>query len=163
DAAGRWAPFCDSTGGRLPLVCAMNRTGATEAGGQLCSVSTQEGDALLSGTRPGAAGPPMLTLLHRERTPNPATGRRRPRGTVATEAVGKLCSFSTKEGDALLSGTRPGADGLLMLPFLNGERTPNLPNGRGSLFGMTATNFTVANLYRAAMEGAVYSLKNGYD
>ncbi len=50
-----------------------------------------------------------------------------------------------------------------MLPFFNGERTPNLPNGRGGLFGMTATNLTPANLYRAAMEGAVYSLKNGYD
>ncbi|KAF1684683.1 xylulokinase [Pseudoxanthomonas broegbernensis] len=108
DAEGRWAAFCDSTGGWLPLICTMN-----------C--------------------------------------------TVATEAVGKLCDFSTKEGDALLAGTRPGAGGLLMLPFLNGERTPNLPNGRGSLFGMTASNLTPANLYRAAMEGAVYSLKNGYD
>ena len=108
DDAGRWAAFCDSTGGWLPLICTMN-----------C--------------------------------------------TVATEAVGRLCDFSTKDGDALLAGTRPGADGLLMLPFLNGERTPNLPNGRGSLFGMTSTNLTPANLYRAAMEGAVYSLKNGYD
>ena len=108
DDAGRWAAFCDSTGGWLPLICTMN-----------C--------------------------------------------TVATESVAKLCGFSTRDGDALLAGTRPGADGLLMLPFLNGERTPNLPNGRGSVFGMTATNFTQANLYRAAMEGAVYSLKNGYD
>ena len=66
-------------------------------------------------------------------------------------------------GDALLAGTRPGAAGLLMLPFFNGERTPNLPDGRGSLFGMTATNLTPANLYRAAMEGATYSLRYGYD
>jgi len=108
DAAGRWAAFCDSSGGWLPLICTMN-----------C--------------------------------------------TVATEAVAALCGFTTQGGDALLADTRPGADGLLVLPFLNGERTPNLPNGRGSLFGMTATNLTPANLYRAAMEGAVYSLKNGYD
>ena len=83
--------------------------------------------------------------------------------TVATEAVARLCGFATRDGDALLAGTRPGADGLLMLPFLNGERTPDLPNGRGNLFGMTASNLTPANLYRAAMEGALYSLKNGYD
>jgi xylulokinase len=108
DDEGRWAAFCDSTGGWLPLICTMN-----------C--------------------------------------------TVATEAVARLCDFSTKQGDELLAGTRPGAGGLLMLPFFNGERTPNLPDGRGSLFGMTATNLTPANLYRAAMEGAVYSLKNGYD
>jgi len=108
DDDGRWAAFCDSTGGWLPLICTMN-----------C--------------------------------------------TVATEAVASLCGFSSREGDALLAGTRPGADGLLMLPFLNGERTPDLPNGRGSLFGMTATNLTAANLYRAAMEGALYSLKNGFD
>ena len=108
DDAGRWAAFCDSTGGWLPLICTMN-----------C--------------------------------------------TVATEAAASLCRFSSREGDALLAGTRPGADGLLMLPFLNGERTPDLPNGRGSLFGITATNLTPANLYRAAMEGAMYSLKNGFD
>src|SRR5690606_31550570 len=40
---------------------------------------------------------------------------------------------------------------------------PDLPHGRGNLFGMTATNLTCANLYRAAMEGAMYSLKYGYD
>ncbi|MDH5832925.1 xylulokinase [Luteimonas kalidii] len=108
DDTGRWAAFCDSTGGWLPLICTMN-----------C--------------------------------------------TVATEAVGRLCGFSTKEGDTLLAGTRPGAEGLLMLPFLNGERTPDLPHGRGNLFGMTANNLTPANLYRSAMEGAMYSLRNGYD
>src|SRR5690606_38914556 len=83
--------------------------------------------------------------------------------TVATEAVARLCGFSSRDGDALLAGTVPGADGLLMLPFLNGERTPDLPHGRGNLFGMTATNLTPANLYRSAMEGALYSLMNGYD
>src|SRR5690606_22261661 len=83
--------------------------------------------------------------------------------TVATEAVGRLCGLATRDGDSLLGSTRPGAEGLLMLPFLNGERTPDLPHGRGNLFGMTATNLTPANLYRSAMEGAMYSLKYGYD
>ena len=50
-----------------------------------------------------------------------------------------------------------------MLPFLNGERTPDLPLGKGVLAGLDATNFSPAHLYRAAMEGATYSLKYGFD
>ena len=66
-------------------------------------------------------------------------------------------------GDAVMAGTNPGADGLTMLPFFNGERTPDLPNARGSLFGMDMGNLTRGNLYRAAMEGATYALRNGFD
>jgi xylulokinase len=83
--------------------------------------------------------------------------------TVATEQVAKAFGFTTREGDAHLQATPPGADGLVMLPFLNGERTPNLPLGKGVLAGLDATNFSPAHLYRAAMEGATYSLKHGFD
>ncbi|MBP3983332.1 xylulokinase [Pseudoxanthomonas helianthi] len=83
--------------------------------------------------------------------------------TVATEQVAKLFGFSTRDGDAHLDATPPGADGLTMLPFLNGERTPDLPHGKGVLAGLDPTNFSPAHLYRAAMEGATYSLKYGYD
>ncbi len=83
--------------------------------------------------------------------------------TVATEQVAKAFGFSTREGDAHLHATPPGADGLVMLPFLNGERTPDLPRGKGVLAGMDATNMTPAHVYRAAMEGATYSLKYGFD
>ena len=83
--------------------------------------------------------------------------------TVATEQVATLFGFSTRDGDAHLIATPPGADGLVMLPFLNGERTPDLPRGKGVLAGMDPTNMTPAHLYRAAMEGATYSLKYGFD
>ncbi len=83
--------------------------------------------------------------------------------TVATEQVAKAFGFSTRDGDAHLQATPPGADGLVMLPFLNGERTPDLPLGKGVLAGMDPTNMTPAHLYRAAMEGATYSLKYGFD
>ena len=83
--------------------------------------------------------------------------------TVATEQVAKAFGFSTREGDAHLHATPPGADGLVMLPFLNGERTPDLPLGKGVLAGLDPTNFSPAHLYRAAMEGATYSLKYGFD
>lgn len=83
--------------------------------------------------------------------------------TVATEQVARLCGFSTRDGDALIERTEPGAGGLAMLPFLNGERTPDLPHGKGVLAGLDTHNMEPAHLYRAAMEGATYSLKYGYD
>lgn len=83
--------------------------------------------------------------------------------TVVTEQVADAFGFSTRDGDTHLQATPPGADGLVMLPFLNGERTPDLPLGKGVLAGLDTTNMTPAHLYRAAMEGATYSLKYGYD
>jgi xylulokinase len=83
--------------------------------------------------------------------------------TVATETVASAFGFGAREGDAIMAQTRPGADGLVMLPFFNGERTPDLPQARASLHGMDLGNLTCGNAYRAAMEGATYALRNGYD
>lgn len=47
----------------------------------------------------------------------------------------------------------PGAGGLVMLPYLGGERTPNLPRATGSLSGVTASNATLDHLVRAALDG----------
>lgn len=83
--------------------------------------------------------------------------------TVATEQVARLFGFSTREGDAHIHATPPGAHGLSMLPFLNGERTPDLPLGKGVLAGLDPHNLSPAHCYRAAMEGATYALKYGFD
>ncbi len=83
--------------------------------------------------------------------------------TVVTEQVADAFGFSTRYGDGHLRATAPGADGLVMLPFLNGERTPDLPLGKGLMAGLDTTNMTPAHFYRAAMEGATYTLKYGYD
>jgi xylulokinase len=83
--------------------------------------------------------------------------------TVATDAVARAFGFTTRDGEVVLRGTRPGADGLGMLPFFNGERTPELPQARGNLYGLSLENLTWPNAYRAAMEGATYALRNGYD
>ncbi|HEX7338309.1 MAG TPA: xylulokinase [Rhodanobacteraceae bacterium] len=83
--------------------------------------------------------------------------------TVATETVARMFGFSTRDGDARVTATVPGAGGLTLLPFFNGERTPDLPLGKGVLAGMNLGNVCEANMYRAAMEGATYSLKYGYD
>jgi xylulokinase len=83
--------------------------------------------------------------------------------TVATESVARLAGFSTRDGDAHIAATMPGADGLTLLPFFNGERTPDLPHARASWHGMDMANTTPAHFYRAAMEGATFSLKYGFD
>ncbi|MCB1628681.1 MAG: xylulokinase [Xanthomonadales bacterium] len=83
--------------------------------------------------------------------------------TLATESVARAFGFSSRDGDAVMAETQPGAAGLLMLPFFNGERTPDLPHARAGLFGMDPVNLTRGNAYRAAMEGATYALRNGLD
>jgi len=83
--------------------------------------------------------------------------------TVATEQMARLFGFDSRAGDVHLETTPPGAGGLTFLPFLNGERTPDLPHGKGVLGGLDMHNMTPSLLYRAAMEGATYTLKYGHD
>ena len=55
----------------------------------------------------------------------------------------------------------PGAGGLTLLPYLDGERTPNLPDATGTLGGLTRGNATPENLARAAVEGMLCNLVAG--
>jgi xylulokinase len=54
-----------------------------------------------------------------------------------------------------------GAAGLVLVPYFEGERTPNRPDATGSLHGITLANFTPANLARAAVEGVACSIADG--
>jgi len=64
---------------------------------------------------------------------------------------------------ALALSAQPGSDGLVLLPYFDGERTPNLPDARGSLHGITRVNFTPANIARAAIEGMLGGLADAVD
>ena len=56
-----------------------------------------------------------------------------------------------------------GSDGLLFLPYLNGERTPHAdPNARGSFVGMNPTH-TRGHMTRSVMEGVTYALRDSLD
>jgi len=57
----------------------------------------------------------------------------------------------------------PGAGGLTLLPYLDGERTPNLPDATGTLSGLTRDNLTPANLARAMVEGMILGVGAGVD
>jgi xylulokinase len=81
--------------------------------------------------------------------------------TVATEQVRNLLKLSITEMEALLRAAPVGSQGIVTLPFYNGERTPSLPNGKACLFGLDATNMSDANLLRSAMEAVTYGLRLG--
>src|SRR3990172_7956979 len=64
---------------------------------------------------------------------------------------------------AMAAAVPPGAEGLLFLPYLTGERTPHLdPLARGAFVGLTARH-TTAHLIRAVMEAVLYSLRDGLE
>jgi xylulokinase len=65
--------------------------------------------------------------------------------------------------DSLALQAKPGAGGLVLLPYLEGERTPNLPNASGTLLGLRGGNMTPENLARAAVEGMLCGLADGLD
>jgi xylulokinase len=83
--------------------------------------------------------------------------------TNATSAVRELFGLSVEAFNTLASQAPIGADGVSMLPFLNGERVPALPHATGSVQGLTLTNMTQANLCRAAIEGTTFGLRYGLD
>ncbi|UKF26392.1 MULTISPECIES: xylulokinase [Clavibacter] len=56
-----------------------------------------------------------------------------------------------------------GSDGLVLLPYFEGERTPNLPDATASLHGMTLRNSTPATMARAHVEGMLCGLADGLD
>jgi xylulokinase len=62
-----------------------------------------------------------------------------------------------------LARSAPDSGGLVLLPFLDGERTPPLPSATGLLHGLTRDNATPAHLARAAVEGMLCGLADGLD
>ncbi|MGB7448717.1 MAG: xylulokinase [Ornithinimicrobium sp.] len=56
-----------------------------------------------------------------------------------------------------------GAGGLTLVPYLDGERVPDMPEATGSLLGITRDNLTPENLARAAVEGILCGLSRGMD
>jgi xylulokinase len=95
-----------------------------------------------------------------------ATGRFLPlvctlNGARNLVATAELLGVSLDELSRLALEAPPGSEGLVFMPYLEGERTPPLPDARGQLVGLTLTNLNPANLARAAIEGVLWSLAYG--
>ena len=83
--------------------------------------------------------------------------------TNATGVIRELFELDLAAFNTLVAEAPIGAEGVSMLPFLNGERVPALPHASGSLHGLTMTNLTRANLCRAVVEGTTFGLRYGLD
>jgi len=77
------------------------------------------------------------------------------------DATANLLQVSLAELNDLALSANPGSDGLTLLPYFDGERTPNLPDATGSLHGITRANYTAPNLARSAVEAIICSLADG--
>jgi xylulokinase len=96
-----------------------------------------------------------------------ASGRHLPlvctlNATKVTDAVASLLGVDHEGLDALALASSPGAGGLSLLPYLDGERTPNRPGATGVLSGLRS-DVTREHLARAAVEGVVCGLLDGLD
>lgn len=168
----------------LPRVAAPAEAVGTTASGALVSVGTGDnmGAALGLGLRPGD----VVVSLGTSGTvfacaDQPSAD---PSGAVAgfADATGHflplVCTLNAArvlDATATMLGTdvgrladlalqaAPGSGGLTLLPYLDGERTPALPDASGSLHGMRRHNLTAANLARAAVEGVLCGLADGLD
>ena len=74
-------------------------------------------------------------------------------GARVLDAAKRVLGVTYDEFDALALSAAPGAGGLVHVPYLEGERTPNLPGATGVLTGMTLASLTPANYARASVEG----------
>jgi xylulokinase len=80
---------------------------------------------------------------------------------VATEQMRELFGWDIPTMEARVAAVPAGAGGVLFLPFLQGERTPNLPKGSGVFHGLTTENMTSDFMARAVVEGVTLGLAYG--
>ncbi len=92
-----------------------------------------------------------------------ATGRQLPlvctlNGAPVLAAVATMLGVDFDELDRLALSAPAGAEGLTLVPFFEGERSPNLPDAAGALHGVTTRNLLPANVARAGVEGLLSSM-----
>jgi xylulokinase len=97
-----------------------------------------------------------------------ATGRHLPlvctlNAARVLDAAATLLGVDHHTLSELALAAPPGADGLVLVPYLEGERTPNLPAATGSVHGLTLRTSTPAHWARAAVEGLLCGLADGVD
>ena len=84
-------------------------------------------------------------------------------GAKVLDAAARLLDVDHDTLSRLALEAPSGAGGLVLVPYLEGERTPNLPDATGSLHGLTLATATRPALARASVEGLVCSLADGLD
>ncbi|AQY00616.1 MULTISPECIES: xylulokinase [Microbacterium] len=123
--------------GTSGTVCAISTTPLSDATGTVAGFADASGNFL-----------PLVATLNAARV---------------VDVTAALLGVTHDEFSDLALQATPGADGLTLLPYFEGERTPNLPDATASLSGMTLASTTRQNLARAAVEGMLRGLGAGLD
>jgi xylulokinase len=149
-----------SSGGGDNMMSAVG-TGTVHDGIMTVSLGT-------SGTLFGFSDTPVVDRLGRVAAFCSSTGGWLPllctmNCTVATEQARNLLGVGLESLENMAARASVGSEGVVTLPFYNGERSPNLPNGRAGIMGLTASNLTPQNILRSAMESAIFGLRGGLD
>ncbi|MDA8290374.1 MAG: xylulokinase [Actinomycetota bacterium] len=97
-----------------------------------------------------------------------ATGRYLPlvctmSGARVLDATAALLGVDGAGLSALALSAPPGAGGLALVPYLEGERTPDRPDATGALHGITLSTLSPGNLARAAVEGVLCGMADALD
>jgi xylulokinase len=142
-------------------MCSAMGSGATREGVLVCSLGTSA-TIFHHSAKPvidpedliapfcGAAGGwlPLLCVMN-------ATG--------VAEEVRRAFALSRERFDELALAAAPGAGGITFLPYLAGERVPDLPLSSGVLHGLRAGSLEPGRLARAALEGVALNLAWGLE
>lgn len=83
--------------------------------------------------------------------------------TLATELMKQPLEIDNVNFDSVIGSVPATSDGLIVLPFFTGERTPNLPSATASILGLNSENCGKGHLLRATVEGVTYGLRFGLD
>jgi xylulokinase len=187
-AEGRYLPeFAEAALGHLPALPRVagpaETVGETPWGGSLApgtgdnmgaalGLGLREGDVVVSigtsGTAFAVSAVPAADPAGSVAGFADATGRFLPlvatlnAARVLTSAAA-LTGTTLDELAALALAAAPGAGGITLLPYLDGERTPNRPDATGVLSGLTTSNASRENLARAAVEALLCSLADAAD
>lgn len=158
--------------GEMRSGSAVLSAGAGDNAGAALGVGAQPGDVIVS---IGTSG--VVTAVTASPVSDPsgvvagfadATGRFLPLIATLNSArvLDAACAILRVDHDELsrLALTAPpGADGLVVVPYLEGERTPNRPDATGAIHGLRLANSTPGHIARAAIEGMLCGLADGLD
>ncbi|PRZ17742.1 xylulokinase [Nesterenkonia sandarakina] len=84
-------------------------------------------------------------------------------GSRVLDGAAKMLGVDHAGLAELALAAQPGANGLTLVPYLEGERTPNLPHATGSFVGLTLASMNPQDVARAAVEGLLCGLADGLE
>ena len=123
--------------GTSGVVCAVSASPTADPSGTVAGFASATGEFL-----------PLVCTLNAARVLDAATA---------------MLRVDHSELSQLALNAPPGAEGLVLVPYLEGERTPNRPDATGALHGLTLRTSTPAHIARAAIEGLLCGLADGLD